>query len=155
ATTTALLGATLKLGALANNGGPTQTHLPAPDSPVIDKGSNPAALTTDQRGSLRTLNTIPDIGAVEVVDLVVRNASDSGLDSLRQQVLDANTLSGDNTITFDPAFFSSAQTITLTTGQILISDSLTLLGPGAALAAVNGNNADRVFQINGSAASLT
>ena len=31
-------GAQLKLGALANNGGSTQTHLPASDSPAIDAG---------------------------------------------------------------------------------------------------------------------
>ena len=40
-----------KLGPLASNGGPTQTHLPNSDSPVVDKGSNPSNLTTEQRGA--------------------------------------------------------------------------------------------------------
>src|SRR5204862_2965606 len=45
------------LAALANNGGPTQTHALLPGSPAIDAGSNALAvdqngspLTTDQRG---------------------------------------------------------------------------------------------------------
>src|SRR5207247_2587316 len=47
ATTTSLLGANLYLGALTNNGGPTQTHLPGGTSPIRDIGSNVAGLTTD------------------------------------------------------------------------------------------------------------
>jgi len=58
-----------KLGALANNGGLTQTLLPATGSPAINKGSNslvPKGITTDQRGLARISNTTVDIGAVEV-----------------------------------------------------------------------------------------
>ncbi|MDB5301853.1 MAG: hypothetical protein JWO87_3516 [Phycisphaerales bacterium] len=59
-----------QLGALADNGGPTFTHLPASTSPLIDHGGNAAAsgLATDQRGRARIApagGTI-DIGAVEV-----------------------------------------------------------------------------------------
>ena len=53
------------LGPLADNGGPTQTHLPLPGSPAIDAG-NPAAAApaTDQRGMARVVDII-DIGSVE------------------------------------------------------------------------------------------
>jgi uncharacterized repeat protein (TIGR01451 family) len=68
------------LGPLADNGGPTFTHLPLPGSPAIDKGeANTVPLLssdTDQRGFARTVDdlSIPnaflgdgtDIGAVEV-----------------------------------------------------------------------------------------
>jgi predicted outer membrane repeat protein len=56
------------LGALANNGGPTQTHALLSGSPAIDKGSNPLALAFDQRGSpfARTAGAQTDIGAFEV-----------------------------------------------------------------------------------------
>jgi hypothetical protein len=54
-----------RLGPLANNGGPTPTQLPLPGSPVRNLGSNPASLTTDQRGLPRTVETYTDIGAVE------------------------------------------------------------------------------------------
>jgi uncharacterized repeat protein (TIGR01451 family) len=63
------------LAPLANNGGPTLTHLPQNGSPVIDAGSNALAkdqnniaLATDQRGTgfARILNGTVEIGAVEV-----------------------------------------------------------------------------------------
>lgn len=55
------------LGPLANNGGPTRTHLPLVGSQAIDTG-NPAvsAPATDQRGLARIVGVI-DIGAVEVI----------------------------------------------------------------------------------------
>ena len=64
------------LGALADNGGPTETMLPTESSPVVNKGSSP--LKVDQRGLTRPVdfNSIPfstadgangaDIGAVEL-----------------------------------------------------------------------------------------
>lgn len=71
------------LGALANNGGATQTHLLLPGSPAINSGSNALltsdafdlnenndvteALPVDQRGPgfARVMNSTVDIGAVE------------------------------------------------------------------------------------------
>ncbi|HVJ81840.1 MAG TPA: DUF4214 domain-containing protein [Planctomycetia bacterium] len=60
-----LVGVDPLLGALADNGGPTLTHLPQFGSPVFDVGSNPAGLQTDQRGEPRLLGNGVDIGAVE------------------------------------------------------------------------------------------
>jgi hypothetical protein len=55
-----------QLGALADNDGPTQTHLPALTSPAIDASTlgTPAA---DQRGVARPQGAARDIGSVEVV----------------------------------------------------------------------------------------
>jgi len=63
-------GADLRLGALADNGGPTKTIAPLLDSPLIDAGSNadtPPDMLTDQRGPAyrRTFSSTVDIGAVE------------------------------------------------------------------------------------------
>lgn len=64
-----------KLGPLADNGGPTLTHLPsiAEASPAIDAGVDDVALapdgtplSTDQRGEVRNSGERVDIGAVEV-----------------------------------------------------------------------------------------
>ncbi|MGI8689692.1 MAG: choice-of-anchor Q domain-containing protein [Thermomicrobiales bacterium] len=52
-----------KLGSLANNGGPTQTHALLPGSPAIDAGG--ACLATDQRGVTRPQGAACDIGAFE------------------------------------------------------------------------------------------
>ena len=56
------------LGALADNGGPTQTLALLPGSPAIDTGNNVAGLVTDQRGPgfPRVMGTSADIGAYEV-----------------------------------------------------------------------------------------
>jgi predicted outer membrane repeat protein len=55
------------LGPLQNNGGPTLTEALLAGSPAIDAGSNPAGLTTDQRGPgfNRTIGSATDIGAYE------------------------------------------------------------------------------------------
>jgi hypothetical protein len=60
-----------KLGALANNGGPTLTHGLQAGSPAIDTGNNAAGLATDQRGLARLNGAKTDIGAVESYPLQV------------------------------------------------------------------------------------
>lgn len=55
-----------KLGALANNGGLTLTHLPQTGSPAINGGDNNGCPATDQRGVTRPKGGTCDIGAVEV-----------------------------------------------------------------------------------------
>ncbi len=69
-----IVGHDPKLGSLATNGGPTQTHMPAPDSPAVDAGDDDLAkdeggdaLLTDQRGTgfPRKLYDRVDMGAVE------------------------------------------------------------------------------------------
>src|SRR5262245_21489636 len=52
----------------------------------------------------------------------VTNTNDSGSGSLRQAVLDANAAVGTDNIVFD-ASFNTSQTITLTTGEIVLSNS--------------------------------
>jgi len=57
------------LGALADNGGASQTMLPSAGSPAIDHGFNgniAPGISTDQRGLARLSNGTVDIGAVEV-----------------------------------------------------------------------------------------
>lgn len=52
---------------LADNGGPTKTYLPGAGSPAIDSGDNSvaSALSFDQRGLPRLLNSKIDLGAIE------------------------------------------------------------------------------------------
>lgn len=147
-------GTNLQIGPLANNGGPTLTHAPTTKlSPLIDKGSNPATLTTDQRGALfpRVVNSVPDIGAVEGFVLLVTNTNDSGAGSLRQAILDANAVAGADTVSFSPTIFATPQTIKLTTGEIAINQALTVLGP-AAMVTIDGNAKSRIFNTSLAAA---
>src|SRR5438876_1242066 len=66
----------------------------------------------------------------------VSNANDGGAGSLRQAILDANSSTGPDLIGFDPAFFNVARTILLTTGELLIRDSLSIGGTGVSLLTV-------------------
>lgn len=54
-----------KLGALANNGGPTQTHTLLAGSPAINNALAIVGITKDQRNVARPKGTAPDTGAVE------------------------------------------------------------------------------------------
>ena len=77
---------------------------------------------------------------------------------LRAAVNLANLLPGAHTITFDPTVFGTAQTITLTSGQLELSNmtgTLTIAGPALGVA-VSGGGLSRVFQVDaGVTASLS
>ncbi len=83
----------------------------------------------------------------QATTLLVYNTNNSGAGSLRQAITDNNAGSGGNTIIFSNVV---AGTITLITGELLITKPVTILGPGANVLAVNGNfptTPNRVFHI--------
>lgn len=147
-----------KLGPLQDNGGPTFTHALSPGSPAIDKGKTNAVTglvsSTDQRGLPRPVDFAPvanasggdgsDIGAFEMQDwiMTVTNTADSGQGTLR------NVLAGAiNGAVIDAT--GVAGTITLTSGELAVPLSVTILGPGPTGLTVSGNHASRVFNITG------
>lgn len=65
-TCTSIITADPLLGALGNNGGPTQTMALGAGSSALDAGTNSGCPSTDQRGVARPQGTICDIGAYEV-----------------------------------------------------------------------------------------
>ena len=81
-----------------------------------------------------------------MTNFIVTNLNDSGTGSLRQAILDANTAPSADTIDFDTLL--SGGTITLTSGELLIADDLTINGLGAENLTVSGNNASRVFNVD-------
>ncbi|MBV9676860.1 MAG: hypothetical protein JO185_11035, partial [Acidobacteriaceae bacterium] len=74
--------------------------------------------------------------------LTVTNTDDSGAGSLRDTIA---TASPGDTIQFS---VPNPSAITLTSGKLLITKDLTINGPGAARLALDGNRADRVFEIS-------
>ncbi len=162
---TDIVAANPGLGPLALYGGPTPTHALLAGSPALDKGSFAgAAISTDQRGLPRPID-IPsitaasggnnsDIGAYELQAIEVTNTNDAGGGSLRAAIATAasNGPSVDE-IVFS-AVFNTPRTITLTTGELFIGSNVNVLGPGANLLSVSGNNASRVFQV-GPGATVT
>lgn len=87
-------------------------------------------------------NNASGIGIFLPCDLVVANTTDSGPGSLRQAILNANACGG-GLITFS----NLTGTITLTSGELLVSDNITIVGPGPALLAVDGNATSRVIHV--------
>ena len=85
--------------------------------------------------------------------LLVMNNLDSGPGSLRQAILDADSPAypGPDTI----VFANSVHHITLTSGELAITESLDIVGADAGKLTVSGNNASRVFDITSPTADVT
>ena len=157
------------LGPFGSYGGPAQTFALATNSPAIDAADDTACPLTDERGVARPVGAHCDIGAfeynnphaikrlympisqfVEIPSILVTNTHDSGPGSLRQAVRSA---AQDDVIGFAPAVFSTPQTITLSSGQIEISKSLSINGifGGIVMPTIDGNSTSRIFQIDAGA----
>src|SRR6266540_7276702 len=86
---------------------------------------------------------VASVQSIHATTITVINTNDSGSDSLRQALSDANN--GD-TIDFDSSL--EGQIITLTSGQLLVNRSVGISGLGADNLTVDGNANDHVFYIN-------
>ncbi|MUH01297.1 DUF4347 domain-containing protein, partial [Scytonema sp. UIC 10036] len=82
------------------------------------------------------------LGIIEVT-----NTNDSGSGSLRQAILDANATPGDDTIHFTGTLFTDTNpdTITLTSGELNVTEAVTIVGTGANSLTISGNNSSRIF----------
>ncbi len=125
-------------------------------------GDTTDVIDTDQIGNQRACrHGYPDMGAVESdfpVVLVVDRTDDLDIEActsapndctLRGAMNLANAISGADTITFDPTVFATPQTILLTDYLPGIDEDVTITGPGAALATVDGDNTYQPFFICG------
>ena len=81
----------------------------------------------------------------------VSNATD-GLTTLREAIVLANGNSEADTISFDDGLTG---TLTLTQGQLVVSDDLTIEGPEADDLTISGNNSSRIFQFTGGTSELS
>jgi len=127
---------TITITATINSGteGQTITNQGTIHSDADNNGTNEATTTTNSVGFV-----------VCPATRVVTTSADSGAGSLRQAILDAcpGTI-----ITFDTAgVFATQQTITLTTGELVIDKDLTIHGPTASALTISGNNNSRVFNV--------
>jgi predicted outer membrane repeat protein len=77
-----------------------------------------------------------------LTNIVVQNTNDSGPGSLRAAL--ANPANS-QTITFSPGVTGR---ISLTSGQLVVSNGVTILGPGANVLAIDGKGSSRVFYIS-------
>ena len=97
------------LGALADNGGPTQTLALPAGSPAIDAADPALAPTTDQRGVAR--DSHPDIGAFEFVPGPTLTQSQDSVTAVEGST-------ATNTGTFDDTLGRAAVTLTASLGTV-------------------------------------
>jgi predicted outer membrane repeat protein len=95
---------------------------------------------------LALFNALPALAIPAI--RVVLNTNDSGPDSLRQSIIDADVSNTNDTIIFDS---SVTGTITLTTGNLEIVHSLHINGPGASTLAISGGGSSQVFKVDSGA----
>jgi VCBS repeat-containing protein len=158
-------------GVLADNGGGLETValLDDPTNPAIDQATA-GAPTTDARGIeafddsnfVNTNGSARDLGAFELTPdlskLVVTTLDDvvdefDGVISLREAIAFADSLAGENTVTFDASL--AGGTLVLTQGVLELTDADGVIingdidGDLAADITISGNDASRVFMISG------
>lgn len=139
-----------------------RTPHPAPrnraERRAVDRGRRPraagAALTAGS-AALAATAAIAGPGALPAgaaaQTFTVSSTADAGPNTLRQAILDANANPGDDTIVFTGAAAGPGAAITLTTGELAVTDNLDVQGPGSAALSVSGNDASRVFYLSGPA----
>jgi CSLREA domain-containing protein len=89
-----LIGGNPMLAPLANYGGLTPTRPPLPGSPVIEAATMLAEIPyTDQRGAIRPLGPLPDIGAVEAFPFSTLQLVDIDNDGIDDRIEPAYGLS--------------------------------------------------------------
>ncbi len=159
------------LGPLQNNGGDTDTLLPSPASPAIDRG-HASASGVDQRGLVRPLDApgianAPDgdgseVGSVEVetaqpgnhFEVTTTDDHDDGLAgyydcTLREAIAAAARVVGPPaSISFRPGLQGTV-TLQPALGTLVISNSMAIVGPGARHLAIDGGGAMTIFRVTG------
>jgi hypothetical protein len=146
----------LKLAALGYYGGPTETMLPLPGSPAHCAGATSNFPGVDQRGfgaDVACGAGLVDAGSVQTSYFAVTTASDDagspatscGATCTFRDAVTAALADGNGDITFA----SGLSTITLGAAlpAIDIPGSIDIMGPGANLLSVSGNNTYPVFNI--------
>ncbi len=95
-------------------------------------------------GGLGLSTALAAASPAQATDFQVTNLADTGAGSLRQAVLDSNAALSSDRILFKSSL--SGQ-ITLTSGEMNVSDGVEIVGPGAGKLAVSGNDASQILQI--------
>ncbi len=133
------------------------------DSPAINRGD--ASLSPnesfDQRGSLfdRVADSEIDMGSFEFQSIpasrfVVTTLSDeldfaNSVVSLREAIITANEYPGADSISFSTDILTGDDTISLTLGQLLITDSVSIVGPGRSQMRIDAQGLSRVIEVIG------
>jgi len=123
-----------------------ETHIPMKNDNRI-RGTK---TKRSRRASFEVLNSrvmLTTIAVTNLLDGPVTSAGDLP-GSLRQAIFDSNALAG-----ADVVDISVAGTISLTAGELTITDDVTITGPGAEVLEIDGNGLSRILNVDDSDAS--
>ncbi|WP_417382109.1 choice-of-anchor Q domain-containing protein [Gimesia sp.] len=164
------IGVSAGLGALQDNGGATFTHELLGGSEARDAGNNFYAPTDDQRGFARLFDgdgngsLVVDIGAFESGYIVTSfqdsvdavpgdgvSVDSNGRSTLRAAIMEANAHLGADTILLGAgdyilSLFGLGENGALS-GDLDITDDLTIIGAGSDRTFIDANLLDRIFHI--------
>jgi hypothetical protein len=144
-----------KLGALANNGGPTLTMALLTGSPAIAAGSSANAPATDQRGDVRPQQSAIDIGAVEVrapsahpISLLPKTLPAATVGTSYSQSITASGGVGTLTLSTNPTTVSlpGGLTLSISGSTLTISGKPTASGSASFSLTATDNSGDRATQ---------
>ncbi len=141
--------------------GMTRVHPLLAGSVAVNAGSNAlaASIPFDQRGEpfARVAASVVDMGSFEQQtinpDFLIVTTTADELDfgnsdvSLREAISVANRTVGADVIRFDSSSFSDVQTIQLSAGELLITDSVSIEGPGSERLSIDAAGASRVIDV--------
>jgi hypothetical protein len=96
---------------------------------------------------------------IQAATYTVTNGNDSSAGKMRQAITNVNADVDADQIVFDPSIFASAQTINLTSGELVISQSVTISGTGTRLLTVRrsaiATTKFRIFNITGGTVNIS
>ncbi|MGK2948516.1 MAG: choice-of-anchor Q domain-containing protein, partial [Acidimicrobiales bacterium] len=118
------------LGALADNGGPTETHLPVAGSPIVNAIPVDCSVDADQRGVARGQDAACEVGAVELTAPFTFTVSKTAAPT--------EVEIGD-TITY-------TITVTNTSGGVVALDEVVVTDPLCTLTQVSAGDGDDLFE---------
>ena len=99
--------------------------------------------STSLAGTLAAVGAFMAAAPATGATFTVTSLSDAGAGSLRDAVAQANATVGADSVLFQAGL---SGTITLTTGELAITDAVTISGTGATIS-ISGNNANRIFNV--------
>src|SRR5262245_32843691 len=117
--------------------GPRKPVRRGPRLEVLEDRTLPAAVVT--------VGNLGDVvnGTTASIAALVTNPGQDGI-SLREALLAANNTAGTDEVTFQAGLNG---TIRLLAGQLMVTDSVTVIGPGAGVVTIDASNDSRLFEI--------
>ncbi len=112
---------------------------------LVSRALASAFRRTDRRLKRRNSRTEQLETRALLAVFTVTSTADSGTGTLRQAILDANGAPGADQIVFAPA--TNGTEFDLTTGQMSITDAVTITGNGSSRTIIDGQQLSRIFDV--------